>query len=125
VTGRDVPLPSNNMKCELLVGMKIGDMEKLLQQFLHPFFATLIKGHSNRCPSLNFRNVGNRLLAPAIRETMEPLRDRQLTGTDLVWVRRNCIAPLAYHNLRQRLTSNSLLYPLDAATLHNSAPIPH
>jgi len=43
VTGRDVPLPSNNMKCELLVGMKIGDMEKLVQQFLHPFFATLIK----------------------------------------------------------------------------------
>jgi len=57
--------------------------------------------------------------------TYEPLRGRQLTGTDVVWVRRNCIAPLAYHNLRQRLTSNSLLYPLDAASLHNSALIPH
>jgi len=37
VTGGDVPIPSNNMKCELLVGMKIGDMEKLLQRFFAPF----------------------------------------------------------------------------------------
>jgi hypothetical protein len=56
VIGRDVPLPSNklssnNMKCELLVGVKTGNMENLFRRFCTDVtFAKVI------CLALLFRN---------------------------------------------------------------------